>query len=432
MYAICHVTIYDYHRYRQDAFVLFDQTIVQVGLMKDYQPGDWEEIDGKGMLVMPGLINAHSHIYSTFARGVPVDFHPHSFQELLQQLWWKVDRNLDLDITYHSGLVAGTDYLRHGVTTIIDHHASGTIPGSLEALHKSLKTVGVRHALCFETSDRFAVASAINENVTGLHHYQTTFARSHFGLHASFSLSDDTLQQVSRQLNNAPIHIHVAESMEDQNDSLAKHGQRVIHRLDSYGLIQPGAILTHCNHVTEDELAIVAKRRAVIAVNPTSNMNNGVGTPDVKAMLSYDIPVILGNDGIHRDMTREYQSLYYAMHHRYQSPTAFGLDDLKTIITNTYQYASSLFGVSLGRIEPGYEADLVLIPYEHSTPINATNMMSHLFFGLYGAFVPHSVFIGGQPLIRNHQLPSELQTVKDDAKPFAKRLWDAIEKEGAK
>lgn len=398
--------------------------------MSEYNHTGLHEIQGNGMLLLPNLINGHSHVYSTFARGLSVPFDPHSFQELLEQLWWKVDRNLTLDAVYHSGLVSGVDYLKHGVTTIIDHHASGAIQGSLHQLHKAFGTVGLRHDLCFETSDRFDVNTCIQENITALTAYQTEWATAHFGLHASFSLSDDTLAKISKQLNQAPIHIHVAESKDDQDHCVNQYGKRVIERLDEFGLIQPDAILVHCNHLSDQEYAIIKQRQAVIAVNPTSNMNNGVGLPDVRTMMNHHIPVIIGNDGIHRDMTREYQSIYYAMHHNYQSPTGFSMDQLQHIIQSTYQYASRRFGVQLGRIEPGYQADFFLLPYPTATPIHTDNALAHLFFGLFGECRAHSVYVNGQQLVHNYQVSPTLQNVSRDASAIANDLWNAIQKEG--
>lgn len=165
MYAIINATTYDFETYQTNQYILFDKTIIEVGNMCNYINNDYEEIDALSNLVMPGLINGHSHIYSTFAKGLNVPYNPKNFKEILEQLWWKLDRNIDNDITYYSGIVAGVEYLQHGVTSLIDHHASGEVLQSLASLKKAVTDmVGLRGIYCFETSDRFNIKHCIQEN----------------------------------------------------------------------------------------------------------------------------------------------------------------------------------------------------------------------------------------------------------------------------
>lgn len=430
MKALIHATIYDFHTYREDCFVLFDEAIRHIGDMTDYRRGDNEEIDCQGRLVMPGLVNGHTHIYSTLARGRTGPFAPTNFVELLEQRWWNFDRNLRLSDVYHSGIVAAVDSVRHGITTIIDHNASGAIIGSLEQLQQAVvDTVGLRGVFCFETSDRFDVEQAIRENrsFAAIEHKHDTAAT--FGLHASFTLSDDTLAKVAKQRGLTPIHIHVAESEQDQELALKRHGMRVVPRLESFGLLVKDALLAHCIHTSDEELAIIRKHRAVIAVNVTSNMNNGVGLPDIRRFRKHGIDVIIGNDGISHNIASEYLSLYFAMHEQARSPLGFDVAELIDLIDTTYAYASRRLGVKLGRIEPGYAADLILIPYDPPTPMTVTNAMGHMIFGLFRSFLPDTVFIGGKPVLTRGQVPSNVQASYRRARDLASALWERVAKE---
>ena len=203
MNALINVRIFDYQNYIENGFVVFDKTIHKVGKMSDFKNEGYKVIDGKGQLLMPNFVCAHSHIYSIFARGLILPFNPHNFQEILDQMWWKLDAKIDNPITYYSGIAAGSEFLLNGVTTIIDHHASGTdILGSLSSLKKALdNTLHLRSILCFETSDRYPVDECIKENISFAKKYHSEHISGLFGMHASMSLSEKTLNKISKKLN---------------------------------------------------------------------------------------------------------------------------------------------------------------------------------------------------------------------------------------
>lgn len=430
--AIINVAIYDFERYIKSGFVVFDQQIASVGEMKDFVDDHYLIIDGTGSLLMPGLVCAHTHIYSTFARGLSLPFNPKNFQEILDQMWWKLDREIDNETSYYSGIVAASDFLKNGVTTIIDHHASGKeIKGSLASLKKAVCDEAYMRAIfAFEVSDRFPVAEAIAENVDFIKNFRTPFTAGLFGLHASMSLSEATLASVEENLGNSPIHIHVAESAMDEEDALKRYQKRVVARLDDHGLINPNSLLVHCVHVDDEELAIIKKRNGRIVVNVTSNMNNAVGLPDIKAFMSKGIKVMIGNDGLSSGIANEYLNTYYGSHLLRRSPTAFSLDDLRAMIDNAYDYASGLLGIKLGRILPNYEADMLLIPYQPPTKMDGGNAFGHIFFGLLHAFKPSAVYVAGKELVHDYELSDRhLSAEYAKATAISDRLWQRIKGE---
>ena len=269
MKALINVRIYDYENYIENGYVIFDKTIVDVGQMSNFKNNGYQIIDGKGKMLLPNFVCAHSHIYSIFARGLALPFNPHNFQEILDQMWWKLDSKIDNKITYYSGIAAGSEFLLNGVTTVIDHHASGTdIIGSLNELKKSLVNVGhLRAILCFETSDRFPIKDCIKENTSFAARNHNEHVAGLFGMHASMSLSNESYKLISKKLKDVPIHIHVAESDMDEVDCEQKYNMNIIERLNKYHLINKDSLIVHGVHIKDEELDIVKKRGAYMVVN---------------------------------------------------------------------------------------------------------------------------------------------------------------------
>lgn len=430
MKAIINARIYDFNEFHEKMYILFDDEIKEVGDMVNYKNQEYDEIDANNSLVLPGLVNGHSHIYSTFARGMSVPFNPKNFIEILEQLWWKLDSNLTNEATYYSGIVSASEYIKNGVTTLIDHHASGEIMGSLDSLKEALsKKAHIRSSLCFETSDRYNIKQCLDENLRFINENKTQFTNGMFGLHAAFTLSEETLSKVSSVLKDNPIHIHVAESIMDQDFSIHKFNERVINRLDRHKLINKNSIITHGLYLSDEELEIIKEKEAVIAVNVNSNMNNSVGLPPVSRFIEKGIKVIIGNDGISQSMTNEYQALYFTMHHVDKKPTKFGYDLLLKVINDTYDFASELFGIKLGKIKSGYKSDLVILPYNEPTPLNKDNVFGHLLFGVFNNFRPKDVFINGDNVLHNYKTKETLQNEYNKASLVAKKLWDKMEGE---
>ncbi|MFW6285082.1 MAG: amidohydrolase family protein [Bacillota bacterium] len=430
--VITNAIVYDFETFYENGFVLFDDTILKTGPMEAYEPGEADTvINGEGHLVMPSFVVAHTHIYSAFARGWKNDETLEGFIDVLEKQWWKLDRAHTLESIYHSGIVSAIDHLKNGVTTLIDHHASGTVEGSLQTLKQAVvDDVGLRGMFCFETSDRFNRDACINENKHFLEGPFDEKTAGHFGLHASLSLSEKTLKSVKKAKGDHPIHIHVAEGKADQDDALHQYGERVVKRLDRHGLIAPDSILTHALFIDDEERAIIKKRGAVVALNPGSNMNNGVGLPDYQKLKAAGIPVILGNDGLSQSITNEYLNLFFTTHLFNQDPQGFGFEDLKQVIDDTTATAGRRLGIKLGRFKEGYKADLLMHPYTPPTPMDADNALGHLVFGLFASFKPSDVFVGGERKVENYRVDPFLREFYKMSKKPAQTLWNTTFKEG--
>ena len=426
--ALINVRIYDYNQYIENGFIIFDEKIHEVGEMKDFKNNFYFLIDGRGKLILPNFVCAHSHIYSIFARGLSLPFNPQNFQEILDQMWWKLDHEIDNNITYYSGISAGYEFLLNGVTTIIDHHASGRdITGSLKSLNKALNKVGLRSILCFETSDRFDVDKCIKENINFANKNQSMHSSGLFGMHASMSLSESTLNKISSKNSGLPIHIHVAECKEDEDDSYEKYHVSIIERLDRYRLIKPDSLIIHGVHIHPDEAQLIKDREAYIVINPTSNLNNAVGITDVKMFLDTGVKLMVGNDGLSSSMTTEYLNAYYVTHLKNESPTALGLDAIKDMINNSFEYVSRRLGAKIGKIQAGYVSDFMAVDYVPFTEMNDNNAFGHIFFGLFPNFRPSDVYVDGVKLVKNGAIVSK-KIVREvvEARKYSEELWKRV------
>lgn len=415
MKAIINARIYDYQNYIENGYMIYDHQILAVGPMSEFS-GHFEIYDAKGKLLIPGLLNGHTHIYSALFRGAPFVASPNNFKEILDQIWWKFDALLTLDDIKASAYTYGEDCLRNGVTALIDHHASGTIKDSLLTLEIALQDLHIKHLLCFETSDRYDIEDCINENIYALDHH------GHFGLHASMSLSDDTLTKVSGQLNGHPVHIHVAESIEDVQITKKAYGLDIVSRLASFKLLNEDSILAHCVHINKEEAQLIKEKKAYVAINPTSNLNNTVGIYQGHLLREENIPILVGTDGLGANIAKEYQALYYLGKTEENHPSKLSLDWIKDVIISGYDYFNRRSGLLIGQLKQGYQSDFLLIDYQYATPITEDNIFYHLFYGVFEQMKPFALFIEGQKYIDQYQLINPSKVNQNQVKNLWSRL----------
>lgn len=419
MKAIKNVKIYDYENFIENGYIVYSDIIEEVGKMEHYT-FEGQVIDGKGGLVIPGLVNGHTHIYSMLFRGLSLPFDPKSFKDILDQLWWKFDQKLGLEEIYTSGLMYGIESLKNGVTTIIDHHASGKIINSLEEIKKALvDQLNMRVILGFETSDRFNVSDCIQENKKFLYE-NNEFYKSIFGMHASMSLSDNTLKMIKDNLDEKPIHVHVAESIFDEKDSEERYNMRVIERFDALGLIQDQSILAHCIHINENEVKILKEKNSYIALNPSSNLNNNVGLFNYN--LLRDLNLIIGTDGLGSNVAQEIYLFNLLIKKSVNSPVGASESEIIKVIQNAYNLVNEILEIKIGKIRQQYKADFLLIDYNNPTPMDNENAFSHLLYGVFNQIKPEKVIINGKEVLSNYKAHVK-QGVYKDSLDLSKKLF---------
>ncbi len=414
---------------------------IQDGLISDVSttsdlriryPGE-EELDAGRRIVMPGLICAHTHFYGLFARGMSLRGEPPAdFAQILERLWWRLDKALDLDDIRYSALVCLIDAIRHGTTTLIDHHASPhAITGSLDIIAEAAAQAGVRCCLCYEVSDRDgpdAAQAGLEENarcIAQLKGKEGLLAAT-LGLHASLTLSDKTLAQavdVARDLD-VGFHIHVAEGTADVQDSLKKYGLRVVERLAKRGILGPKTIAAHCVHLQPHEIDILRETKTRVVHNPRSNMNNAVGVAEVPKMLDSGIEVGLGNDGFSNNMFTEMNTAYLLHKLATEDPRVLGADQVLTMaVRNNAQTARLFFPRPLGELTPGAYADVVFLDYCPPTPLTVANLPWHIIFGMDGSHVSTTI-VAGKVLMHNRELKMlDEEEICAKARELAGRLW---------
>jgi len=397
-----------------------------------------DHIDGAGKLAIPGLVNAHTHLYSALARGMAISgFAPTSFAEILEQLWWRLDKALDVETVRDSALAGAMEAARCGVTTLVDHHASpNAIEGSLETIQDVVcNRIGLRGIYCYELTDRDGDArrdQGIAENIRFLSKLdaESEMTAAQFGLHAAFTLSDNSLERVAANLPaDAGVHIHVAEGSEDEQQSHERHGVSVIDRLDRFGLLRPKSILAHCLHLSEPEKDRVAERDAIIVHNPRSNMNNAVGLFDLDGYLGRGILTGLGTDGLGCNMLGELFTAGVLQKHSHGDPLAGSFEQLDALLfRGNPDIVERFLGLRVGRIEEEGPADIALIDYIPPTPLDGGNLLGHLLFGLaVHSLRVSDLLVAGRPIIRDG-----LFVDIDEAAAYAQtresaaRLWKKI------
>ena len=270
----------------------------------------------------------------------------------------------------------------------------------------------------------------IQENISFIEHNKSQTAAGLFGAHALLTLKDEDLSALKQAAGNYPIHIHAAESLQDQEECERNYGQRVIERLEHFGLLNEDSILSHLVHINDQERSLIKNRGCVAAINVTSNMNNGVGLTDIMKLREAEIPMIIGNDGMSASIMNEWAQILFVMHHFYQSPSGFSLSILKEMIDATYAYASRRLRIKLGRVREGYAADLMIVPYISPTMIDSANALSHLIYGLATSFKPRDVSCRGHWIVRDYEVSHRLKEAYKQAEPISAQLWEWIKKEG--
>jgi putative selenium metabolism protein SsnA len=395
------------------------------------RPGE-EVVALDGALVLPGLVNAHTHLYSALARGMPGPAEPpRSFVEILERVWWRLDRALDEESVYHSGVVAAIEAARSGTTLLFDHHSSPSfVRGSLATLRGAVEDVGLRSVLCYETSDRNGREgrdAGLEENRAFLASGTSALTRGMAGAHASFTLSDESLGALAAVVasSHSGLHLHAAEDRVDVDDSLRRSGAGVVERLRRHGLIGARTLLVHGVHLEDGELHEAQAGGAWLVHCPRSNMNNGVGHARTASFRR----AALGTDGLDEDVLAEARAAYLKMR---DAGRPDALEAAFAMLSGGQRLAAEVFGLRLGQLEgaragaAGDPADLVVLDYRPPTPLCADNLAGHLLFAVDRSHV-RSTMVAGRFVLRDRRISTlDEAAVLPRARLVAGRLWSRM------
>ncbi len=421
-----------------DGAVLVEGTKIKaVGLLKDMKAAypEAEFVDAKGGVIMPAFINTHEHIYSAMARGFSINgYNPNGFLDILDGMWWTIDRHLTLAQTRKSAAATYIECIKNGVTTVFDHHASfGSITDSLSVIAEESKRLGIRSCLCYEVSDRDGLdkrTASIKENADFIKACQkddSDMIKAMMGMHAQFTLSDETLDMCRA---NTPAgvgyHIHVAEGIEDLHDCLKQHGKRIVNRLMDFGILGPQTITAHCIYVNGQEMELLRETDTMVVHNPESNMGNACGCPPTMEIFKRGILTGLGTDGYTHDMLESMKVANVLHKHNLCDANAAWGEIPVMLFENNAKIANRYFETPLGILKEGAAADIIVMEYNPITPMDAGNSNGHILFGMNGRNVV-TTMANGTLLMKDRELIGiDVEKENADIREESKLLWQSI------
>ena len=425
------------NNFYEDSAILIEENIIkEIGdfdKIKGQNP-DEEVLDFSDKLVMPGLICAHSHAYSAYARGMGVSKPTDNFFNVLENLWWALDKELTLEDVKLNALTTFMESVQNGVTTIIDHHSGpNAIEGSLSTMADAATDLGIRASLCYEVSDRDGMDKrdlGIAENINWIKEAEKRddMLSALFGLHASFTLSDETLAKCQKAMEevDSGYHVHIAEGIEDEWETVKMSGKRIVDRLDAYGIFNGKTLSIHNVHINEREMDILKEKNTMAVFNPESNMNNAVGAPPSVRMLDKDILLGLGTDAYTNDMFESMKVAKVLITHENHDPTKGFAEAIKMQFENNPKIMERFLKRPVGRIEEGAYADIIALDYDPITPLGKDNWPGHVLFGLSGKCVTDSIINGKLVMADRNIKTVDQKAIHEKSRQRAKAIWPKL------
>ena len=406
------VTLDEDNRFIENGKVYIEgNKIVEVGDFSTDKYTPDRTIDAGGNLVMPGLINAHHHLYSTFARGfTPPGPAATNFADILSQLWWKLDSALDSEDVYYSALLALMDAARAGCTTVIDHHASPSCcDGSLDQVEQAFRDVGLSGCLSYEVSDRNRKGEGIEENeryIRKCRDSEDGQMAALFGLHAPMTLGTRTLERSAEAAHalDTGFHVHVAEDEIDVQLTMDRYGRGIMDRMLDFGIPGPKSIFVHGVHFQESEMDLLHSTNTMLVNNPESNMNNGLGVAPILEFLQHGVTVGVGTDGMSSHLISQARAMYLHQRTHHRDPTIAFSEACEILLYNNRSICNRLFSEARGTLAAGHLADIMIAEYVPFTPLNAETFFGHLLFGLSFSRI-RTTIARGRVIVDSGRLP---------------------------
>ena len=390
---------------------------------------DDDVVDGTGHILMPGFVNAHVHLYGTLAHGIPVDDAPDGFWSFLNDYWWpKVEDALDTPM-----IEAATDYvcaemLASGTTTFYDIlEAPNTIPDALLAQKEIVERRGMRGLLSFEATERsgpeiaerglaenVALIEACRDSdlVSGLMCFHTAFTCSEPYIRRAFDLAADL---------GVLTHAHCNEGVHEGLWCEEHLGRRTLEFYDDIGVAGPGFLASQCVQVTEREQEIIAERGIRVSHMPLANCEVGGGIAPIPEMLARNVTIGLGSDGYVNDFYAVMRGAFLLHKARLLDPGAM---PASTVLSMATEGGANALGLEkVGRLDPGWSADLQLVDGAFPTPLTAHNLAEQVVLWRNASHV-RDVMVAGSWRVRNGEvLDADRETLAARTREQAERLW---------
>ena len=421
---------------REGAILIQNDKIQEIGSSIELE-SKYREVqtvlDAKGRVVMPGFICAHMHFYSAFATGILLKEIPEGFVDILSKLWWRLDKALTKEDVYYSALLGSIEAIKNGTTTIIDHHASPNfISGSLDEIERATRKLGLRSCLSYEITNRNGqdeAARGLDENERFIKKCQNAndgMVGGLLGLHASFTLGDEEMEESRRVVNelDTGVHIHVAEGKYDSEDTKRRYNMSVVERLQKYELLNSKSILAHCIHLDDSDFGVIKDSGANVVHQPRSNMNNAVGSFKIKRFSDSGLDFGLGTDGMSADMKAELIVGNLIHKHVLQDNTAGTVEIYNALLNINPKIIENVMGVQTGILDIGKQADLLITDYYPKSPIRSENVLGHIIFGVTSKPIATTI-INGQICMEEGVLDQvDEHAISNRCQDLASKAWD--------
>ncbi len=389
-----------------------------------------EVLEAPGKVLSPGFVNAHTHIYGVLAHGIPLEKAPSGFWPFLEDFWWPlVENKLDQDMICAATDLRCADMLKSGVTSFFDcTEAPFALPGCLFAQKERVLQSGMRGILSFEATERISADNGelgLKENddfidacnqegglVSGLMCIHTTFTCSPDFIRKAFGMAGD---------RNVLMQAHVSEGTYEPEYTSSKYSLKPIQFYDSLGIASPGLLASQCVHLDEVEMQIISQRGIRVSHQPLSNCEVGGGIAPIPQLSALNVTMGLGSDGYIDNFFEVMRGAFLIHKAHHQDPGV--MPALVVWHMATEGGARALDLEKVGRLEPGWKADLQLIDGDLPTPLSEHNLFEQML--LYrSANNVNMVMVDGVIRVQNYEvLDVDRSLMLSRTRSAAERLW---------
>ena len=386
-------------------------------------------IDAEGKILLPGLINTHTHLSMTLFRGLADDL---SLDSWLNDHIWPMEANLNGDYCYIGALLGAVELIKSGTTTFSDMYFY------MEDVARAVEDAGIRAVLSYgmiDFGDAEKREAEIEENLQlfkSCNGMADGRIKVFFGPHSPYTASEDLLIKVRELADeyNMGIHIHVSETEKEINDSLDEKGLRPFEYLEKIGFLGPDVVAAHCVWLSDEEIEIIKKHNVKVSHNPCSNMKLASGIAPVSKLIENDICVSIGTDGAssnnNLDLIEELKTASLLQKVSTLDPKVLTSDEAITMATIKGAEALGLEN-EIGSIEVGKKADIILIDTNSANMVpDSSSLSSNVIYSANGSNVDTTI-CNGKILMENKKLTVlDEQEIYDKARNAIKELKEAI------
>ena len=413
---------------KKQSLLIKDDLIAEISDEIDDSNAD-KIIDAEGKILLPGLINTHTHLSMTLFRGLADDL---SLDSWLNDHIWPMEANLNGDYCYIGALLGAVELIKSGTTTFSDMYFY------MEDVARAVDDAGIRAVLSYgmidfgdaerreaEIKENMALYDACNGMADGR-------IKVFFGPHSPYTASEELLVKV-RELadeHNIGIHIHVSETQKEINDSLDERGIRPFEYLEKIGFLGPDVVAAHCVWLSDEEIEIIKKHGVKVSHNPCSNMKLASGVAPVSKLIENDICVSIGTDGAssnnNLDLIEELKTASLLQKVSTLDPKVLTSDEAIEMATIKGAEALGL-GDEIGSIEVGKKADIILIDTNSANMVpDSSSLSSNVIYSANGSNVDTTI-CNGKILMENKKLTTlDEDEIYAKAKQAIKELKEAI------